>query len=196
MAPIRTRTSRPAGAAGGRPSTTAAHPTPLGLEGADPYPSLASGRSGRPKEGGIVWVQEADGRAPEAAGILAAEAYHRNYEPAVHRRAVAIVDGAILLVFDHVREIGPERTVQLYYHLDSPAVTWDADRHVATTANPDVNVAIFASPNLRGTLLEGRVSDFLDVARPSTRLCLEDATPPSGTTRLYAAVIVPYRATD
>ena len=65
---------------------------------------------------------------------------------------------------------------------------------MATTDNEDVNVAIFASPNVRGTLLEGRVSDFLDVARPSRRLLLEDAAPPSGTTRLYAAVIVPYRS--
>lgn len=175
--------------------TAACHNT-LMIDGADPYPYLASGRSGRPKEGDVVWVQEADGRAPEAVGIVAAEAYHRNYEPAIHRRAVALVDGAFLLVLDHVRDIAPERTVQLYYHLDSPAVTWDDDRRAAVTANPDVNVAIFASPNVRGTLLEGRVSDFLDVARPSTRLCLEDAAPPSGTSRLYAAVIVPYRASD
>jgi hypothetical protein len=135
---------------------------------------------------------------------------------------VAIVDGAFLLVLDHVREIAPERTVQVYFHLDSPAVTWDADRRVATThhpatpgspgpvGRPDVNVAILATPNVRGSLLEGRVSDFLDVARPSTRLLLEDATSPvpsassdrsalggaTDTSRLYAAVIVPYRATD
>ena len=108
---------------------------------------------------------------------------------------MAIVDGAFLLVLDHIRDIAPERTVQLYYHLDSPAVTWDPGQRAATTANADVNVAIFTSPNLRGTLLDGRVSGFLDVARPSRRLCLEDATPPTGTIRLYAAVIVPYRAT-
>jgi hypothetical protein len=166
---------------------TAAYHNTLTIDRADPYPYLASGRSGRPKEGDIRWVQD-------RAGLLAAEAVHHNYEPAIHRRMVAIVDDAFLLVFDHVREISPERTVQLYYHLDSPEVTWDPNRRVATTANPDVNVAIYTSPNVRGTLLEGRVSDFLDVSRPSTRLCLEDAAPPSGTTRLYAAVIVPYRA--
>ena len=76
------------------------------IDGADPYPYLASGRSGRPKEGDVVWVQEADGRAPDTAGIVAVEAYHRNYEPAVCRPAVAIVDGAFPLVLDHVREIG------------------------------------------------------------------------------------------
>ena len=104
------------------------------------------------------------------------------------------MDGAFLLVLDHVREIGPERTAQVYYHLDSTDATWEADRRAAFTANPDVNVAVFASPNVRSTLLKGRVSDFLDVARPSRRLLLEDAAPPSGMTRLYAAVIVPYRS--
>lgn len=109
---------------------------------------------------------------------------------------MAIVDGAFLLVLDHVREIGPERTVQVYYHLDAPDATWEADRRAAFTTNAEVNVAVFASPNVGGTLLDGRVSDFLDVARPSRRLLLEDAVPPAGTTRLYAAAIVPYRATD
>jgi len=168
---------------------TAAYHNTLMIDGADPYPYLASGRSGRPKVGDVVWVQD-------DAGLLAAEAYHRNYEPAIHRRAVALVDGAFLLVLDHVRDIDPERTLQIYYHVDSPDVAWDPDRRAAVTANLDVNVAIFASPDVRGTLLEGRVSDFLDVARPSTRLCLEDAAPPSGTTRFYAAVIVPFRATE
>ncbi|HZO32322.1 MAG TPA: heparinase II/III-family protein [Chloroflexota bacterium] len=166
---------------------TAAYHNSLMIDQTDPYPYLASGRSGRPKEGDIRWVQEGD-------GILAAEAEHRNYEPAIHRRVVAIVDGAFLLVLDHVREIGPERTVQVYYHLDAPDATWEADRRAAFSANAEVNVAIFASPNVRGTLLDGRVSDFLDVARPSRRLLLEDATPPAGTTRLYAAAIVAYRA--
>ena len=168
---------------------TAAYHNSLMIDRADPYPFLASGRNGRPKEGNIRWVQEMD-------GLLAAEAEHRNYEPAIHRRAVAIVNGAFLLVLDEVRDLAPERTIQLYYHLDSPDVTWDADRRVASTDNAEVNVAIFTSPNVRGTLLEGWVSDFLDVARPSTRLLLEDAAPQTGTTRVYAAVIVPYRAID
>jgi hypothetical protein len=168
---------------------TAAYHNTLMIDRADPYPYLASGRNGRPKYGDVVWVQERD-------GLLAAEAVHHNYEPAIHRRAVAIVDGTFLLVLDHVRDISPERTVQLYYHLDSPDVTWDPDLRVAATSNADVNVAVFATPNVRGTLLEGRVSDFLDIARPSRRLCLEDAAPPTNTTRIYAAAIVPYRASE
>ena len=59
----------------------------------------------------------------DADGLLAGEAAHRNYEPAIHRRVVALVDGAFLLVLDHVLEIGSERTVQVYYHLDSPDVS-------------------------------------------------------------------------
>jgi hypothetical protein len=174
---------------------TAAYHNSLMVDHTGPYPYFESGRSGRPKEGNIRWVQEDDERAQAAASIIAAEAYHCNYEPAIYRRAVAIVDGTFLLVLDHVRDISPERTIQIYYHLDSPAVSWDPDLLAAVTDNADVNVAIFTSPNVRGSLLEGRVSDSLDVARPSRRLLLEDAVPPSGTSRLYAAVIVPYRVT-
>jgi hypothetical protein len=168
---------------------TAAYHNSLMVDRADPYPYLASGRSGRPKHQEIRRVQE-------EAGLLAAEAEHHNYEPAVHRRVVAIVEGAFLLVLDQVRDLAPERSVQVYYHLDSPSAAWDAGQCVAVTDNPEVNVAIFVAPNVRGTLLEGRVSDFLDVARPSKRLLLEDAESPTGTTRLYAAAIVPYRAAE
>src|SRR4051812_40530953 len=60
----------------------------------------------------------------------------------------------------------------------------------------DENRPFSREGSVRGTLLDGRVSDFLDVARPSTRLLLEDAAPPRGTIRLYAAAIVPTRAAD
>src|SRR5215213_2788691 len=83
---------------------TVAYHNTLMIDGADPYPYLASGRSGRPKDGGIRWVREQDG------------------------------------------------------------------------------------------LLAGRGRAHQDVARPSTRLLLEDAAPPTDTTRLYATVIVPSRA--
>lgn len=171
----------------------AAYHNSLMIDGTDPYPYLRSGRNGPPKYGNIVWVQD-------EPGLMAAEGVHHNYEPAIHRRVVALVDGALLLVLDHVHDIAPERTVELYYHLDSPNVTWDQARGVAVTDDGDassgVNVAVFAAPNVRGTLVAGRVSDFLDVARPSTRVLLEDAAPVTGTTRLYAAAIVPYRATS
>lgn len=100
----------------------------------------------------FLWVLNRHGHW---RNLLAAEAVHHNYEPAIHRRMVALVGGAFLLVLDQVRAIGPERTVQIFYHLDASDVTWDADRRMAITANPDVNVAIFASPNVWGTLLEG-----------------------------------------
>src|SRR5262249_18727435 len=88
---------------------TAASHNCLMIDHTDPYPYLASGRSGRPKHQEVRWVQ-AD------PALMAAEALHHNYEPAVHRRAVAIVDGTLLLVLDEVRDLAPERTVQIYYH--------------------------------------------------------------------------------
>lgn len=160
----------------------------LTIDHADPYAYISSWVNGPQKPGDVIRVQQTD-------GLLAAEAMHENYEPAIHRRAAAIVDGAFLLVLDEVRDLEPGRSVQIYYHVDSAEVVWHQTLHAAFTHNPDVNVAIFTTANLRGALRDGRVSDFLDIARPSRRLCLEDATQ-DGTHRAYAAVIVPYRATD
>ena len=166
---------------------TAAYHNTLMIDRTDPYPFLASGRSGRPTYGDVVRVRQSD-------RLLAAEAVHHNYAPAIHRRALAIVDSTFLLVLDHVEKIGLERSVQIYFHLDSPNVLWDPARRIAHTDNLDVNVLIVAAPNVRGELLAGRVSDYLDQARQSRRLCLEDAVPPTETYRSYATVIVPYRA--
>jgi len=166
---------------------TAAYHNTLMIDRTDPYPFLASGRNGRPKYGDVVRVQQSD-------RLLAVEAVHHNYAPASHRRVLAIVDGTFVLVLDQVQNIGPEHSVQIYFHLDSPNVAWDPEKRFAHTDNPDVNVLIAVAPNVRGELLDGRVSDYLDQARPSRRLCLEDAAPPTETCRAYATVIVPFRA--
>jgi hypothetical protein len=167
---------------------TAAYHNLLTIDWRDPYQYLASGRNERPKYGDIVRTQVTD-------GMLAAEAVQHNYEPAIHRRLVAIVDDLFLLVLDRLSHLDDGRTVQIYYHVDSPHVIWDQSQNAAFSDEPSVNVAIFATPNLRGELLDGRVSDFLDQARPSRRVLLQDTiTGPSD--RTYAAVIVPYRTID
>ena len=51
---------------------SAAYHNTLTIDGADPYPYLASGRNGPAKSGDIRWVQD--------SGLLAAEGEHHNYD--------------------------------------------------------------------------------------------------------------------
>lgn len=56
-----------------------------------------------------------------------------------------------------------------------------------------LNVTIYTTPNLTGEVLPGQVSDALDHARPSRRLCLHDG-PRETSTRRYAAILLPFSA--
>lgn len=158
----------------------------LTVDHRDPYPYVSSWENGAQQPGDIANVYRAD-------RLLAAEGWHRNYAPVVHRRVVALVDGRLLVVLDDVRDLAPDATVQIYYHLDADRATWEAGRRRAFTVGAETNVAIYTTENLSGELLPGRISDALDRARPSRRLCLHDRRG-AGDARRYAAVILPFGA--
>jgi len=158
----------------------------LTIDHREPYAYVSSWENGAQRPGGISRVYQAD-------GLLAAAGWHRNYEPAIHRRLVALVDGRALVVLDEVLDLAPSATVQIYYHLDAEQVTWEAEGHRASTIQPGVNVTIYTTQNLVGEVLPGKVSDALDQARPSRRLCLHDG-PRETDTRRYAAILLPFSA--
>ena len=66
------------------------------------------------------------------------------------------------------------------------------DGRVGVTGDEAVNLLIAVSQNLKGTSHKGKVSDFVDVARRSTRLRFEDHWSREGP-RAYACVAVPFR---
>lgn len=159
----------------------------LTIDRKSPFEYISTWAFGPQKEGKITNVYQ--GR-----GLLAADAVQLNYEPAVHRRLVAIVDGSFLLVLDRVTDLSPASSVQIYYHLNSTDAVWNGDARTAVARISEVGLLVAVTPNLQGELREGSISEAIDVARPSTRLCLEDSA--SGESdRGYAAVLVPYRAT-
>ncbi|HEX2862005.1 MAG TPA: hypothetical protein VHN79_10215, partial [Lacunisphaera sp.] len=137
------------------------------------------------KEGRVTAVHE-------EPGFVRVDSFHRNYEPALCRRSLVLVGDKLLAVIDTVSGLTPDNTVQIYHHLDSTRVSWDAARRCAVTADNEVNVAIHAGPGLQAELLPGRVSERPDVARTSTRLKLADDG--SGKTRTYLTVLAPWRA--
>lgn len=142
-----------------------------------PFEYVNTWSFGVQKSGGIDWVQEKD--------IIASEAQQTSYEPIEHKRLVAIINSEYLLVCDRVSNLSKSDSVQLYFHFDDTDVT--IDKNTAKGQNVRVTYPSF----MDAKLLEGRVSDFIDVSRKSTRLFLNDETS-TDSERIYACVCTPY----
>mgnify|MGYP001060649000 CR=1 FL=1 len=127
--------------------------------------------------------------AAENDRLRYAAAVHIEYAPVVHRRALALVDGAFVVVLDRLEGLKPEDSVQIYYHFNSVQV--QAVDGGWRSADEGANIAVYPTSGLRGTLLEGIVGERVDVWHASTRLELEDAA--GEETRAFAAVLCPFR---
>ena len=65
--------------------------------------------------------------------IIYAVAQHSNYAPALHRRAVAIVDKRYLAVMDILEDVTEDTSVQINFHMDSSLVMADSEKSFAST---------------------------------------------------------------
>lgn len=164
---------------------SAAYHNTVTVDGREPFEYLSSMHFGPQREGEITALHE-------QPRLLAAEAAHHNYSPAIHRRLLAIIDGSAVLVLDLLEKLGRNSRVQVYYHVDTERVSWSDERRTATARVADVNVAINVTANLQGQSLGGKVAPMLDTVHDSTRLRFEDQ--PGVARRCYAGVIVPTRA--
>lgn len=147
-----------------------------------PFEYISSWRFGPQKQGGITRVQD-------SASILAAEALHHNFAPTVHRRLVAIIDGRWVLVLDHLDQIKPTSSVQLYYHANSTDMRWNRLAGQAAANCGKVRLTIQVSPGLRGKILPGKISRVPQEAVDSLRLELHENH--GGARRCYATALLP-----
>ena len=101
----------------------------------------------------------------EKPGLIWAIAAHRNYEPAIHTRLLALVEGTFLLVADLIEGLSGTDSLQLQFHIDRPAITlkgtsalaqWETGQSLSITTTAETPV-----------LLPGKVSDRSDVYRDS-----------------------------
>ncbi len=60
--------------------------------------------------------------AKETNGLRYATAVHMEYAPVVHRRALILVEDSFVVVLDRLEGIKPEKSVQIYYHFNTPKV--------------------------------------------------------------------------
>lgn len=164
--------------------SAAAHNT-LTIDEKEPFEYISTWEFSSQKKGEITKVYEND-------RFNAAEAIHFNYEPAVHKRLVALVDSSILLVLDQVLDIDKASTVQIYFQINSTNVEWRPEGHYAKTEDSGTNIFIKACQNVNGEVLDGRISEYLDIYKPSKRLRLT-STSPNSSKRCFATVMVPFR---
>jgi len=150
------------------------------VDGRDHFEYLGSFDYGPQKPGEIYNVED-------RGFYRIASAYHLNYEPAVHHRHIALVDGSIVVIADRVEGLN-QQLVERYFHLDFTEVKASPAAVVATSEI--ANLAIYSYPQDEVELLPGRLSDVNDIARPSTRVRFHGVK--SGTAT-YLTVLVPYK---
>lgn len=155
----------------------------------DPFEYQSSFAYGPQKQGFIL-------SAVQEENYMYAIAEHHNYEPAIHKRMIGMIDDCMLVVLDFIDDINEKDTVQMYYHLDSINVRIDEVGRMVYTEDERVNVGIYTTEPLQGELRSGKVSEDTDCERDSIRFCLEDRGGYPGSQRLYATVVVPYEGQD
>ncbi|MCL1887806.1 MAG: heparinase II/III-family protein, partial [Kiritimatiellaeota bacterium] len=162
--------------------STAAHST-LMIDGKDQFPYIDSWAFGPQKEGRMTRVWEGE-------NFLAAQGFHKNHEPATHRRLLAIVDKKYVVVWDVVEDILPGGRVDILFNVDATDCRVDGSSVLADCHG--VNLLIKTVDGLAVELQPGRISEAKDTARPCTRVFLRDA-PAQTRVKNYFTLLYPCR---
>ena len=129
----------------------------LTLNHRDPWEYIASWAYGEQKQGDILNVAQNE-------RIIYAVAQHSNYAPALHRRAVAIVDKRYLAVMDILEDVTEDTSVQINFHMDSSLVMADSEKSFASTMEQlRANVAVYSDRRLKPALVPAKISTKNDV---------------------------------
>lgn len=163
----------------------------------DAWEYLASWKYGPQKEGRICGCGEEN-------GLIWAIASHNNYAPVIHTRAVALLQGKLLLVIDLVEHLSDGDSIQIQFHIDRPEVETDSSGCTACwsceSGPRDMAASVSAGrsegPSLRITgtagtpeLIPAKVSDRNDSFRDS--LILQYNKKCAGAAEAIATVLLP-----
>lgn len=129
----------------------------LSLNHQDPWEYISSWGYGEQQPGDILHVQT-------TKRLMAAVAEHHNYHPAVHKRVVALVDNQFLLILDLLDQVTPDSSVQINFHMDSPAAMADSERCFARTLSEQANIGVFSDGQAKPALIPAKRSIKTDVA--------------------------------
>lgn len=124
-------------------------------------------------------------------GLIWASAAHRNYEPVIHTRFLALVEAKFLLIADLAEGLSSSDSLQLQFHIDRPKITLEGTSALAQWKNR-ATLSITTTAQ-HPVLLPGKVSDRSDVYRVSTILQYhKDNCEP---TEAFATILYPAQET-
>lgn len=150
----------------------------------EPFDYCNSFAYGPQQEGGIDWVQS-DGR------LLAVQGWHRNYAPALHRRALALLDNRLLVVLDALTDLFWLSSVQLYYQFPFASVQpLAAGAGVVGGEADGVRVVVVPDPSMGTITPPYRLHPETD-APVITTVRFDETS--QRTERVFATVVVPLR---
>ena len=95
--------------------------------------------------------------------LIYAVGEHRNYEPVIHKRAVAIVDQKFLAVMDVLEDVTEDTSVQINFHMDSPRAMADSEECFAASLDDRANVTVYGDRKLKPHLIPAKISTKNDV---------------------------------
>lgn len=128
----------------------------LSINHQDPWEYISSWSYGSQQPGDILHVEENE-------RLMYAVAEHRNYQPAIHRRVTALVDQRFLLVLDLLAQVEEDSSVQINFHMDSPAAMADSRHSYACSLSDQANIGIFSDSGLKPSLIPAKRSIRNDV---------------------------------
>ncbi len=150
----------------------------------DAWEYIHSWEYGPQKQGRIL-------NCKEEPGLIWATAAHNNYEPVIHTRFLALVEGKFLLAADLIEGLSSNDSLQLQFHIDRPKITLEGTSALALWENR-ASLSITTTAQ-HPVLLPGKVSDRSDVYRVSTILQYhKDNCEP---TEAFAAILYPAKET-
>lgn len=128
----------------------------LTLNHENPWEYISSWGYGPQKPGDILAVKK-DER------LIYSVAEHRNYEPVIHKRVVAIVDQKFLAVMDILTGMTPDTSVQINFHMDSSCAMADSEESYAASMDSRANITVYGDRRLKPFLVPAKISTKNDV---------------------------------
>lgn len=154
----------------------------LNIDGKDPWEYRGSWSYGPQKPGKVLFA-EASGR------LCYAVSEHSNYEPALCRRALALIDGRFVLLLDRVSGLQPGEEVQVRFHFDRTELICSAGG-VFSKAPGRPNLRILFSGEETPQRLPAKISTGNDRWHDSAVACFSRAMPQGGCF-FSAALLIP-----
>lgn len=128
----------------------------LTLNHENPWKYISSWKCGGQQPGDILWTEEQE-------RLTYSVAEHSNYKPMIHKRVIAIVDKKFLLVLDMLSFVVPDTSVQINFHIDTPAASVNTEQNYACSLSSQANIAVYSDDSLKPTLVPAKISTKNDV---------------------------------